>query len=231
MKHLSEERLARAFELSLRNGVARAPFMPLHSIAKEIRCLQGRPDFVASPTRSRIMPASFCANLASGLSSPSQAKILALLNPVAPRTERYLESGTGLSRSVIHRSIATLTSLGLIRHRGRSSYVLSHALRKSELELWAFEVKVDHWRRALYQALQYQAFAHRSIVVISERWAHRLELHSGRFRMSKVGVISLDPDSGKMRVIVQATKHRPASRFHYLYALGSFLRSSQIQPV
>jgi len=95
--------------------------------------------------------------LVRALRDQSSARIVSLLQFSAPRTERYLVKETGLSMQVFRRCIATLESLKLVERHSGSGYSLSRYFPKMNWELWAFEVKVDHWRRALYQALRYRA--------------------------------------------------------------------------
>jgi hypothetical protein len=122
--------------------------------------------------------------------------------------------------------MSLLESLGVVAPSGATGYVRCAPFLDQEWEVWAFEVKLDHWQRALYQALQYGAFAHRVAVVVPERWAHRFERQIQRFRTLKVGIIALDPDTGEVRSILRPRKRAPASRFHHLYVLGKLLAAA-----
>lgn len=220
---VTEEQLTAAFEGALSNGEWTRYYPPFAHVLREVDCHQGRPDFVASPTTVIDIPRDYRAQLASALATPSLARTLSLLKRSAPRTNDYLRRASGLSVPVLRRSISTLGSLGFVARSGQSGYVLAPAFPDTKWELWAFELKVDHWQRALFQALQYRAFAHYVAVVISERWAHRVERQIDRFRTLNVGIIALDSDSGAIRSVLRPRKRSPASRFHHLYALGKFL--------
>ena len=220
---VTEEQLSTAFEGALSNGAWTRYYPPFAHVLREVDCHQGRPDFVASPTTVIDTPRDCRAQLAPALATPSLVRILSLLKRSAPRTDDYLRRASGLSVPVLRRSISALESLGVVARSSQSGYVLASAFPETKWELWAFEVKVDHWQRALFQALQYRAFAHWVAVVISERWAHRVERQIERFRALNIGIIALDPQSGAIRSVLRPRKHPPASRFHYLYALGKFL--------
>jgi len=126
---------------------------------------------------------------------------------------------------LVRKSLRQLEELGLARGNDAHEYALSPTLAHIDWELWAFELKLHDWKRALYQALQYQAFAHFSVVVIAEQWAHRAERQVDAFRSFNIGIIALEADTRHMRIILHPQKSTPRSRFHYYYALGKFLRS------
>jgi hypothetical protein len=135
----------------------------------------------------------------------------------------YLYRASGLSSAVLRRAIRDLENARLLIHTNSEAVLLSPNFPHIDWELWAFEIKLEHWQRALYQALQYRAFANRVAVVLPERWAHRVEAQADRFRRLNVGVIAIDEDDTSIRFIVRPRKAPPASRFHHLYALGRFL--------
>jgi hypothetical protein len=203
----SEEQLAVAFEEVITNGAWASYYSPFTRMLREVACLQGRPDFVGLHAGATNISMDQTDQLAAVLKVPSTTRILSLLHYAAPRTEKYLLRASGFSLPVVR----------------RLTYVLSSSFPKIQWELWAFEIKVDHWQRALYQALQYRAFAHRVTVVLPERWVHRAEHNINRFSLLNVGVIALDVDKKAIRFINRPKKRSPASRFHNLFALGKFL--------
>lgn len=221
--NLTEEYLSSTFETVVGSDDWVSHFGLFGFILKEVDCHQGRPDYVASTRKLPTMSETQRKVLGGVLSAPSTARVISLLKAAAPRTAEYLVRASGFSAPVVRRSLATLLSLDLVERTGSAGYVLSSGFPTLDWELWAFEVKLEHWQRALFQALQYRAFAHRSVVVISEHSAHRLERYTERFRTLNVGVIAMDAYSGTFRLIVKPKKRSPASRFHHLYALGKVL--------
>ena len=220
---LTEEELSAIFEDALRNGEWAKHFPRFAHVVREVDCQQGRADFIASPARQTLMGRDRRAQFASALATPSSAKILSLLKRSAARTESYLRRASGLSSPVIRRALFELLALRLVVRSGKSGYVLSPTFPAAKWELWAFEVKIDKWQRALFQALQYRAFAHRVCIVMPERWVHRVESRRDLFRSLKVGIIAIDEVSGAIRPILRPRKGAPASQFHHLFALGKFL--------
>lgn len=227
---LSEEHLSQIFENVLAQRAWSQYYPRMRHFARELDCQQGRPDFVASPARTPPLHKAKRHRLAEALHNPATARILSLAKRDAPRTEQYLYRASGLSAPVVRRSIATLESLAFLSRTPSETLILSPDFPVTGWELWAFEIKVEKWQRALYQALQYQAFAHRVAVVIPERWAHRVEAQAEKFRKLNVGAIALNEQDSTIRFIVRPVKRRPASRFHHLYALGRFVRTMTALP-
>lgn len=219
----SESDLSQAFLAALN----RYPGIELtsDSLIAEFASKQGRPDFVgASHKLSRKMFQAGC-HLESALRSGPVTRIFSELKPNAPRTRAYLEQVTGLPDSVVAQILKNLCSKGLIRSANNSSYVLPTFLTSRAIEFWAFELKMDNWKRALYQALQYQAFAHRVTVVLSEKSHKRVTRNLEAFRSKGIGVLLLNESNGELVPLCKARRMKPKSALHYYYALGRFLES------
>jgi hypothetical protein len=84
--------------------------------------------------------------------------------------------------------------------------------RRDSLLIYAFELKLRNWKRALRQAYRYRTFAQHSYVVMD---ADRVEpaLQQLRlFRRSNIGLIAVGRGSGT--VIVESRLRRPFSRLY-----------------
>ena len=221
---LTEKQVSRAFRAAIKNGAWTAASYPdFYRILPEMDCQQGRPDYVASPTNITILPRTQRIQLASVLALPSSARILSLLKADEPCSESFLLQVSGLSCSVFRRSIRKLQSFNFVVQPVPSEFILSPKFPSLNWELWAFEVKVDHWKRALYQTLQYQAFAHYVMVAISKQYAHRVDPHIDLFKTLGVGIMAVDHQGNTIHPILRPRRRKPRSTFHYYYALGKFL--------
>jgi hypothetical protein len=184
MKHRpSEALMSSIFEEAVHGRLRTSAIPATAQWHRELPCLQGRPDFVAECRHSGRRGQGVetpewqemqQVDLANALTKPSLSLIISLLQPVPAGSWDYLLQATGFSRHGLHRTLRRLESTGLIAQVGANCYALSPSLQLPRRELWAFELKVDHWQRTLYQACQYGAFAHRTVVVIAEPWAHLL---------------------------------------------------------
>lgn len=220
---LTEAYLSRMFESIIRNKSRNTFAVSFPHLFKELNSAQGKPDYVVSPTRLRIKSGIRRHRVAKAISKPSSATILSLLKKSAPRTEKYLIEQSRFTHQVIKYTLADLQALRLIRKSGKSSYFLAESFPNTDFEMWAFELKIANWQRALYQTLQYKSFAHREYVVISELRANRVERHIDKFRILNVGLLTFDEEKNSLRLIYKPRKHKPTSRYHYIYTLGKFL--------
>lgn len=221
---LTEAKMAEAFARFMNTQPHAQPkaLPQFAELEPEVDCLQGRPDFIGVVRQEIVDSACRTAGLAEALSVPSSAALMALLKRRAPRTENYLVRMTGLSAPVVHRVLVRLQRQEIIQQVG-SGYALAAHLPDLGAQLWAFELKLDHWQRALFQACQYQAFAHVTVVVISERGARRVERQYSRFESLGVGLAAFDTESCGLRVLVQPERRKPLSQRHHLFALGRIL--------
>jgi hypothetical protein len=222
---MTEEYLSRLFEALLESSAWRRKYPKVQRVEKEVACRQGIPDFVAA-TMDVPLATSSTATIARTMSLPACARLLSLLKPNAPRTEGYLHRVSGLSDPVFHRALRRLDESNLIEERGGARYVLSPLMAGLDGELWAFELKLLDWQRALYQSLQYQAFADRSFVVVPEEMSGRFEKNAARFERFGIGLIAIGNGDNHLREISPARKTRPHSRLHRFVAIGQLLSNA-----
>lgn len=218
---LTEEQMSLAFEDMIRSRTALPGMSHVQSFTKEVPCLEGRPDFVASPAQTSLQQ-DITTAMQHALATPSVASVLSLLKYRAPRTDEYLLKSTGLSRAVLRRAIATLSDCQLIGEIHPGQFVRTYRV-PTDIELWAFELKIDNWQRALYQARRDLAFCHRATVVLSEDGARRAIRRLDRFRALGVGLFKVDMDSNTAVCVVPPRALKPESERHYLHALGKYM--------
>jgi len=137
-------------------------------------------------------------------------------------------AATDLGESAVRRCLNNLRLAGIVEEVSKSSFVISPPFTEfipdPGIELWAFEVKIEDWVQAFYQAMRYQSFAHRVWIVIPEEVVHRAARHAKRLRRFRVGLIAVDSNQARIRTLVQAPEHTPSSAAHYLFAVSTFLR-------
>jgi hypothetical protein len=203
----------------------------LGCVAEEIVCQQGRPDLVASacPVRNGLSDAEI-VDAAAVLGSPAAARVVSLLKPGAGRTIGYLARCSGLSIRTVRDALRTLLEVDLAVSSENGCFLLGEKLIHLDRELWAFEVKVDNWQRALFQALQYRAFADRVAVAMASDYVHRVRPRVGLFRSLRIGLLAIDASERSVEVVLPPFKSPPASRFHRFQALGRFLTALRENP-
>lgn len=70
-----------------------------------------------------------------------------------------------------------------------------------KLRLYAFELKIVHWRKAFKQAFRYSYFADRSIVVVPPHTAAIASAHLAVFKLHSIGLWSFEAHTAKIRRI------------------------------
>lgn len=167
---------------------------------------------------------------AAVLATPAAARVLSLLKPNSIRTLEYLHRSSGLSIRTVRRNLRMLEELTLVKSANTGSYLLGEKLLELDRELWAFEVKVDNWQRALFQALQYRAFADRVVVAVAGDYVHRVRRHASLFRSFRIGLLAVHPPTRSVEVVLPAFRGPPTSKFHRFQALGRFLIALRTSP-
>ena len=69
-------------------------------------------------------------------------------------------------------------------------------------EICVFELKLEKWQRAVYQATQYRAAAHRVAIVMPSEAIRRVESEIRHLRTFEIGLLSLDTQTGALRNIL-----------------------------
>ncbi|MFH1010973.1 MAG: helix-turn-helix domain-containing protein [bacterium] len=219
-KGISESMMAKAFEQCLRAPASFPGFPNFDTVVREVMCQQGVADFIAAVgLRQRRKQVAKLGDMAESTGINS-IRVLSLLKPVAPRTKDYLVEQSGLSRQIVTRVLAHLVSQRLAKRVGDRAFRLFSESFSYPGELWAFELKLNNWKRALFQASQYKAFASRVVTVFPMEREKTLKSNLDKFDKAKVGVMIFDASDRSFKVLQRPSKIRPSSRMHYLFAFS-----------
>ena len=194
------------------------------AFAEEVSCVSGRPDFLVGPHMFDDWSAERRDVVAAALSVPSDARLVSLLRPRAPRTREYLRAASGLGEYTFRAALNRLLKNDIVRVVGRDAFVLASDIPSAQFELWAFEVKLNNIRRVSYQAVRNRLFAHRSFIVMPIKVVCDRQLEFDALGRLGVGVIAIDTSRQITIDVVRGRKSKPKSRFQQLAALGRFIR-------
>ena len=226
-KRMTEQQFGELFvERFEAGGLPRISVSSPGPLVPEVEFMQGRPDFVCAsyPTRkSSHRRAELIGDL---MSKSSKANLLGYLKPHAARTEEYLRAQTGLSNGVFENAVMELKAAKLVTTKRSNDQQLLFAPHIPSPEVCVFELKLEKWQRAVFQAQQYRAAANRVAIVMPAHYVHRIEPFGERLREFGVGVISLDTNTGVFRTLIYPSKNRPLSMQHYYFALGNYLKAA-----
>jgi hypothetical protein len=134
---------------------------------------------------------------------PSEAALMeaALSSALWDRFDRYDNSANTIF--VEPKGLFGVPDLVLVNVK-----ILANQLEK--LRVFAFELKLRNWRRALAQAYRYRSFANRSYVVIDSEFVQPAVARIALFQSANVGLMSFDV-SGAIEVHFEPAYDRPYS--------------------
>ena len=188
----------------------------------ELSGIQGRADLVVAHIKA--LPRTVGLDeLATCLSSPAKAQLLALLKFGAPRRREYIAKHTGFSHRSLGDHTRQLEKAGLVKVHDSGAISLACPLPWTMVEVTAYEGKLSNWRRAMYQAIQYRSFSRRVWIVMPPAGAQHARRILTLFHMYGVGLISATED-GIACVEIKSRSRRPTNRRLYLMAVGLILK-------
>jgi len=210
----SEQQMADAFLELLRSPGTLPVIGPFDGIYREVSCSHGRPDFIAlrNKTGCEIKPLPKTTGLVD-------ASILGLLTSSSPRTLKYIMQKSEFSADSITRSLRQLLASGHIEKTKIGSYILGSATCQFATEIWAFELKLDKPKRAVFQAQQSRAFAERSIIVVPPGQEKNYQRYSETMKRWGIGLATFDPLVNKFSMITRPRKSCAFSRQHQIYVI------------
>ena len=98
-------------------------------------------------------------------------------------------------------------------------YSLYANWKNFDVDLWAFELKLKNWKRALYQATQYKAFSSNVFTIFPSYKKDLLEKNLYYFKNLNIGCILMDSDTNELTVLNYPQKEELVIGSQYLYAL------------
>jgi len=216
---MSELQMANAFENLLNSKEGIKGFPGFNSTFREVACQQGIADFIAI-TGNKIEELNNSFFESNTISLNSYSLIISLLKSRSPRTENFLVSSSGLTRNTVRKVLKELEENEAICKTEKGAIILSPNWGLPKLELWAFELKLKDWKRALFQTLQYKAFANRVVIVLPEEKETIINKNLDVFKKLQVGVIIFNMHNLSNKVMLKPPRINPSSRRHSLFALG-----------
>lgn len=184
----------------------------------ESNCSDGRADWVWARSRGK-WPNSWCEETLRVVQNPTCSRILSNLKRSSPRTQDFLRNRLSVSQPTFARAIRDLVDVKLVRQKSNDIFLLAAKADIPDVEICAFEFKLEDWKRALFQATRYRSFAHRVYVVLPASVISRTEKLWDSFRRQNIGLLSHDPEKGSKRILL-SRKNEPRSRSNYYQALG-----------
>lgn len=216
----TEDQLMTAFDAALVGSVLWLGLPGRRTFTmEEVEGIHGRVDRMMVSLPSAVRPVRSRSEL---LQQESCCRIIVALCVRQPKTVDQLAGETARSSATVRYWLVRMQREGLVRQTVGRGYVLGPKSSLPDCEIWCFEGKLRNWKRALYQATRYRAFAHRSFVVMPEDSIRPAEAQVRLFRLARVGLLALD-HAGRVRVITRPRPQRPRSQIMHTMAKGRAL--------
>lgn len=187
-------------------------------VERELCSFQGIPDFIAINALNNIDNTKL-------LHPEASCKVLACLKESSGRKFEYIKKTTGLSENVIKNSLKELIEKKFATKSKNLYY--SSISGMFESDIWAFELKLADWRRAIFQALQYKAFASYSVTVFPQKKEKILQDNIKIFKELNIGLMLLDVETNKSKWLNRPKKSKPISRWQKLYVFFKIINSTK----
>ena len=130
-----------------------------------------------------------------------------------------LSTSTGYDERRINKIIKVLKVEKIIKQNISNQYSLYAKWRKFDVELWAFELKLKNWKRAIYQAAQYQTFTDKVFTVFPSNKKELLLKNIDSFKKLGIGCILQDYQNNTIEIIHHPSRKDFKHNSQYLFAL------------
>lgn len=226
---LTEEIMGNEFEKCLRIGGFNKILPNFSNVLRELPCKQGIADFICFSNTSFLNKNSEKIEFITNNIGKTFIPVFSLLLNSAPLSEKEISSAIGYSPKKIKRIINFLSKERILKKNKDEKYCLYSKWKKFNTELWAFELKLSNWKRALYQSTQYQSFASKAITVFPMNKKDVLTKNINKFKEMNVGLLLFDNFTHEIEVLYLPNKAELRVNSHYLFALTEtiMLRNNQ----
>jgi len=211
----TEIQMADTFQQLLCSSTGLPGIGTFDSIYREVNCQQGRPDFIALKTKddSPVEPLPHTIGYVG-------SSILSMLKPNASRTLEYLLSHSEYGSKSIKKHLRLLLASDHILQISTGSYILGTSVKLKDYEIWAFELKLNNPKRAIFQAQQCRAFAERSIIVTPPGQEKNYIRFNDTIKRWGIGLATFDPITSLFSMVKRARKSPAFSRQHQMYMIA-----------
>ncbi|CAM3385495.1 MULTISPECIES: hypothetical protein [Saccharibacillus] len=211
-QHYTEQELVEKIELIMREALDNSTV-----ILREVDCWQGRADLVKANLKSDYE--NLDMHQIELLKHYTCSNIISLLHKKAPRTEEYLQKALGLSSRTLKKWLISLEKNQIACKNSYGSYLISDEFSLPNAELYAYEVKLHNWKRALYQANQYKGFSNFSFVVMPKKNINAALANIEAFYANNIGLIQID-ELGLEEILFKPKKIQPRKKSYNLIGIA-----------
>lgn len=217
---MTEKELGRYFE----KIIERHPLndFKFDMLFEEVESYQGIPDYVGIKIEDEKQWSDFYARIPLERWNEI-SKILAVLSGKSYHTVEYLLKKTGMSKASINKELGYLLKLEIVDRNDNGLYKINDWADMPSVKISSFELKLENWKRALFQALRYKMFSDYTYVVMPVEKRDILEKNKKVFSENNVGIVLYDHLKRKLEIMNRPRKNTMISPIHYWYMVGRLM--------
>jgi hypothetical protein len=204
--------MGRRFKAVMATGAK--PLVAFDRVAAEVDFSQGRPDFVGvsgGQERSRTLPRLYAK---TRIPVSHIARVLTVLERDQTIALADLAQAAAVTLPSTRRIVQPLERIGAVCADAEDTLRVVDLGRIERPALWAFELKLDDWKRCLFQTLVCRSYAPRVTAVFPATKAKHIEQVAPTFAQHGVGVMLFDMESYKVKPLVPTDERKPMSAYH-----------------
>lgn len=215
----SEKAFSKKFVESVENSIPNKNGFDYGVIVREMESDRGRADIIYAFVDTVTNNLANLRKYGRVLKQPTKAKIISQLSKARYCPLESLAQATGYTQKTVKTHLHELAKAGIVKANITRGYKLEKSFNLPETEVWAFELKLDNWKRALYQALRYRGFSHSVTVVMPKEGISVAKRNLAMFKKMNVGLAEIS-NEGKMVFVKKPRRGKPTSDSNYLRSLG-----------
>jgi hypothetical protein len=209
---LTEAQMGRRFRSVLKAGDK--PLMAFTAVDAEVDFTQGRPDFVGvngAKRGKRTLPGIY-----AGTRIPVShiARVLTVLERDQTISLIDLAQAAAVTLPRTRRIVHPLERIGAVCADAEETLRVVDLDRIERPDLWAFELKLDDWKRCLFQTMVCRSYASRVTAIFPKAKANHIKQVAPAFAQHGVGVMLFDADTDKLKPLVPTAARKPMSAYH-----------------
>lgn len=193
---------------------------------REIESFQGIPDYIGVNIRDIEECKSFLTNVTEE-NWYTVSRILSILSKQKGHTVSFIEKKTGISENSLIKDLCFLQNRNILEQDRYGNYRLAENFVIPKLSISSFELKLENWKRALFQAIRYKTFSEFSYVVMPKEKITLLKKKFDFFKQSNIGIAVYDERKDTLETIYRATKNKNISKSHLYYMSGKIMFAYQ----
>lgn len=195
---------------------------------EEIESMQGIPDYIGV----RIKNVQECRNFLNTFSNEnwfSISKILSCLSYKRGYTLNHILKKTGIAEHQLEKMLLQLVRKKILNQDDKNKYMINDSTVIPHIDVISFELKMENWKRALFQSIRYKTFSDYVYIVMPIEKQKLLEKNIEIFISNNIGIALYDEKLEALKIMVRPKKNQKKSKMHCDYMSGKILFECKLE--